>query len=118
MLRIARHVHRVTVPSEQRLHHAAHRGIVVHQEDGALRRGRRDRGLGGLPPRGIGDEGRRRQVYQERGAPLGRPLDRDPPAMCLHDGVGDREPEPRPLARLLGREERREQVRQHGVRDP
>src|SRR5690349_4079113 len=38
--------------------------------------------------------------------------------MRLHDRVGDREPEPRSLTRLLGGEKRREQVGQHIVADP
>src|SRR2546422_6770056 len=41
LLRIARHLHRMPVAPEQRLHHAAHRGIDVHEEDGALRRDRK-----------------------------------------------------------------------------
>ena len=50
-------------------------------------------------------------MHRERGADAGLALDRDEPVALTHDAVDGRETETRPLADVLRREERLEQVR-------
>ena len=58
-----------------------------------------------------------RQDHTEAAPPAGRALDLDPPAVVGDDAVADRQPQARPLADWLGREERLEYPRQDLLRD-
>src|SRR2546426_11440603 len=106
--RIAGHLHGVPLAAEQRLDHTADGRIVVHEQDrtpgGGWQGGRFH--LGRVTLRDIGPGGR--QLHQEGRTAFRRPLDRDLPAVRFDDRVGDGQPQPGSLARLLRREERRE----------
>src|SRR5204863_7735825 len=117
VLRALGDFHAVSLAREQRLHHAAHGGIVVHEENRAAHGGRLGRGGGGAAPRRRGARriGRgRRQRDDERGAARAagarRALEHQMAAVRFHDRVADRQSQTGALTRLLGREERREQL--------
>ena len=77
LLGIASHVHGVALPSEQRLHHATHPRIVVHQEDRALDGRREGDGSAGDQLARARPGRRRRQIDDEHRPAFGRALDCD-----------------------------------------
>src|SRR5207245_9370691 len=95
------------------------RWFIVHDED-RLGADRRKGGEHGRPGRSRGPEGARqdREVDLEGGSLAGSAGDRDRAAVLLDDPLAQREPEARPLARRLGREERLKALGLNVARDP
>ena len=100
---------RVTLPLEFVHDAAAHCGVVVNHQDCELPRWR-ERGHAPLDRQRLQAA---RQEHRHAAAAARRARRHNPTASLLHDRGAGGEPEARALARLLGREERIEDVREH-----